>query len=216
MGLLAPVLAIAALLVGYTLVRYRDAAARTSGFRRAGLWWTVAFGIFASLFVAGETVDDPGGWEAVGLIVAWAVPMVVLSVLALWRPRVALQVLAAAILVGLVLAGWGSIGHASGREGPVGPIALFAASVAVGLLGRHLLLPAGLLLLVVGVLPGVFEVLGSSAPWRHALTGSTGAATLPALVPAVLYLCGAWFERRAAPPPTSSPRQPDRPLVSTH
>jgi len=62
----------------------------------------------STLFVVGETFDDPGGWAAVGLVALWVVPLTALIGLAAWRPDVAVRVdavVATVAGVGIVLGG---------------------------------------------------------------------------------------------------------------
>ncbi|MGZ4603704.1 MAG: hypothetical protein ACXV0U_08910, partial [Kineosporiaceae bacterium] len=64
------------------------------------------FGLLAVMFTAGETFADPGGWQAVGLIALWLVPMIALLALALARPAVAQPILEALTAVWAVVAVW--------------------------------------------------------------------------------------------------------------
>jgi hypothetical protein len=150
-------------------------------FRRAGLGWIVAFGVLGTLFIGGETIADPGGWEAAGLVSAWIVPMAAGCVLAWFRPGIALPVLVVLLAGALVLSTW------HWRAGPVDAIALFAVSISLGSLGWHRPGRAGLLLLAEAVLAGVLSPGGSVA-----------AAAIPAGVAGLLYLLGASFEPKPA------------------
>lgn len=42
--------------------------------------------LLAGAFTVGETFADPGGWKAAGLVASWAVPLLVLAMLAWYRP----------------------------------------------------------------------------------------------------------------------------------
>jgi len=159
-------------------------------------------GIVASLFIAGETLADPGGWEAVLLIAAWAVPMVALSVMALVRPELSSRVLPVVVAV---VAGWvivDSLAHIIDRDtwGPVGTISMVAVLIPCGLLGVHRASAAGWLLLLgtaaqfVATLAGMDRAGGQSL-WS-AFGGSTGVMVLPFLVLAALFLAVAAAEPR--------------------
>lgn len=50
--------------------------------RRAGLILAAMYVGFFGLFVAGDAFADPGGWTALGLVAAWLLPTVLLSLLA--------------------------------------------------------------------------------------------------------------------------------------
>ena len=60
---------------------------------------TAAFAGFCGLIVVGYTLTDVGGWKAVGLIAAVAVPLVLLCLVAYHRPSVAVPLLAVAACV---------------------------------------------------------------------------------------------------------------------
>lgn len=170
------------------------------------------FGIVAGLFIAGETSTDPGGWEAVLLITAWAVPLVALSVMALVWPDLGAKVLP---IVLAVVAGWvivDSLAHVIDRDtwGPVDTISTFAVLIPCGLLGVRRVATAGWLLLAGAAAQFVATVAsmdraGGQSVWS-ALGGSTGVTVLPFLVVAVLFLAAAAAERRTGQPHSGMPR----------
>lgn len=159
------------------------------------------FGIVAGLFMAGEAITDPGGWQALLLITAWAVPMVALSVMALLWPDLSARVLPVALAV---VAGWmvvDGLAHIIDRDtwGPVGTISMLAVLVPCGLLGVHRAATAGWLLLVgtavqfVATVANMDRVGGQSL--RSAFGGSTGVIVVPFLVLAAMFLAVAAAER---------------------
>ncbi|MFC8500841.1 hypothetical protein ACFUC1_00675 [Pedococcus sp. NPDC057267] len=159
------------------------------------------FGTVAGLFIAGETFADPGGWEAVVLTAAWAVPLIALSVLAVVRPGPssrALPIVLAVVAVWVIVDG---LAHVTDRDawGPVGAISMFAVLVPCGLLGVHRAAEAGWLLLagsaaqLVATVAGMDRAGGQSL--RSALGGSTGAIVLPFLMLAAAFLAVAAAER---------------------
>jgi hypothetical protein len=164
--------------------------------RRAGFLVMAVLGVVVGVFVVGETLDDPGGWPAVGLIATWLVPLVVLGVLAWRRPEWAgwvLGVLTGAVAVGAV---WFAVDPQAGRSlendvGPVRALAVFVVSVALGVLGLARTGLAAVLLLVVGLVPVLAGTLGRGG------MSSLSAASLPALLTGVLYLASALAARGA-------------------
>lgn len=157
-----------------------------------------ALGLLGALFVAGETFADPGGWQAVGLVAAWAVPMVALVLLVLRRPALAARVLPWALVVASVLLLVDAGGAYGPHAGPVGTITMFAVAVPCGLLGLHRAFGAGLLVLAAGAVQLVAAVVErgrTGAPLGNVLGGSTGVLVVPFLVCAALLLLTAVLER---------------------
>jgi hypothetical protein len=157
-----------------------------------------ALGLLGALFVAGETLDDPGGWEGVGLVAAWAVPMVALVVLVLRWPAVAGRLLPWALAVAGVLLLVDAAGAYPRDTGPVGTITMFAVAVPCGLLGARRAFEAGVLVLgaaAVQFAAAMVERGRSGAPLGQVLGGSTGVLVVPFLVCAALLLLTAFLER---------------------
>ena len=69
-----PIIAIIVILAAVFLARQPDPQKRARILRQAGFGMTALTTAFFGLFVVGETFTDPGGWEALGLVAAWAVP----------------------------------------------------------------------------------------------------------------------------------------------
>ena len=165
-----------------------------------------AFGLLGSLFVAGETLVDPGGWEAVALVALWLVPMVFLCALAVRRIDTAHRVLVAAVTVLAALWVWFALAPGWWRSlmderGPVLAIASFAVGVAVAFLGLRRPGTAGALLVVMAAVPVVASavaaaVLDADRPDPAGLLGgSSTAAAIPTLVVGVLLLLSYAAER---------------------
>lgn len=159
------------------------------------------FGTVTGLFIAGETFADPGGWEAVVLTAAWAVPLIALSVLALVWPSPSSRVLP---LVLALVAGWvvvDSLAQLIDRDawGPAGVVSMFSVVVPCGLLGLHRAGEAGWLLLAGAAAQFAATVAsmdraGGQSLWS-AFGGSTGVLVLPLLVLAAVFLAVAAAER---------------------
>ncbi|HEX2499469.1 MAG TPA: hypothetical protein VHO00_11780 [Actinomycetes bacterium] len=162
------------------------------------------FGLLAVMFTAGETFADPGGWEAVGLIALWLVPLIVLLGLALARPSVAQPVLEALSAVWVVAALWSIAAPHTWRSfestnGPVRAVACLALLMPIAALGWHRALPAGAMLLVIGL---AAVVATGSAPLR--------VVAVPAIVIGALLLTAGLVERghhqdKAAGPAATRP-----------
>jgi hypothetical protein len=157
------------------------------------------FGLLALLFTAGETLADPGGWSAVGLIALWLVPLVVLLVLALARPSVAQPVLEALTAVWVAATLWSIVAPHTWRSfestnGPIRAVACLALMLAIAALGWHRPLRAGVMLLVIGF-AALFAV--GSAPLR--------VVALPAVVIGALLLVAGLVEHDHHQGPNTGP-----------
>ncbi|HLY94001.1 MAG TPA: hypothetical protein VKP14_04055 [Gaiellaceae bacterium] len=149
------------------------------------------------VFVAGETLSDPGGWTGAGLVMLWTVPLAGLAALAWYRVPDGAIVLGA--LAGVVIAaalwfaadphGWLSFEDA---HGPVRAIGSFVLLLPLALLAWRRPLLGGSLLLAVGLVPIV------AATWSGSRgLSSTTAAGLPAAIDGALFLLSATpFSRR--------------------
>jgi len=112
-----------------------------------------AFSGLIVLFIGGEILSDPGGLAGLGLVLGWLVVPVMLSVLALVRPRAAYPVLV--VMVALVLvAGLATIPFAGpvwefeDTHGPINLVVLIAALIPLVALGRSMPGRAGWLMII--------------------------------------------------------------------
>ena len=158
--------------------------------RVTGMALAVFFALFAGLFIAAETFDDPGGRTAVLLVAAWLVPMAVLGAVAWWRPQGAAVVLAALVLAVVAIGVWYAVDPDAWRSfeddrGPVRAIGVFALSLPLALLAWRRPVLGGGLLVVLAVLPGALALLSSGA---GGVGGSSVAATAPAALIGACYL----------------------------
>jgi hypothetical protein len=134
-------------------------------------WWTVVTMTFAFVFGGGRALTDPGGWGAVALIAAWAVPLAASAAVAHLRPGVAGRVLAIALLVPLGYMVWGVIDVERWRDlhdivGPVPAYLVMVLGTALAVLCRHRdhATTAGLLMVgLVAVAP--IMTLTGPRPW---------------------------------------------------
>ena len=166
----------------------------------------IGFGVVAfitalfGLFLAGETFTDPGGWKAIGLIAAWAIPLAALAALAWYRPGWAARLFAVLVAAVIGLSGWFAADPQGWRavedqHGPIRAIISFVLAAAVAPLGLKRTAQAGVLLLVLGVVPVVVSSLGSQLGFP-----SLAVVSSAPLIAGVLYLCSAAVARRGVPP----------------
>ena len=183
--------------------RHPDSTSRARFLKRAGFGLMVFVTAVFALFIVGETFDDPGGWAAVGLIALWLAPLAGLAALCWYRPSVAGRVLIVLTVLFVAVTAWATADSDrwrafEDRNGPVRTIAAFVLTAAVALLGVKRTRLAGILLLVLGVVPLAVSSLG------HLTLGSLALATTSALITGVLYLISAAFDQGRtpdAPPP---------------
>jgi hypothetical protein len=184
------------------------------------------FALLAGLFVVGETVIDPGGWAALGLVSLWLVPLVALSLLAWWRPGPASWLLGGLALVGLGLLVWSALDPEAWRRfedvrGPVLAIGLFAVSVPVAVLGWHRPLVAGAELIGLGLAPlvavAVLAVTGASDEGMVAPQSGLTILVSPLLLVGALFLVAGSVSGTGAPAPpdgTGRGRAPHPPRLA--
>ena len=147
------------------------------------------FGLFGGLFVAGEAFSDPGGWQAVAMTAAWALPLIALSVFSLRRPAEAGPVfVGATALVVLFTLADSAFGIIPRGTGPFGAVVVFAIGVALAFLGLHRAELAGLLMVVAGLAQLAATVIGRGSEPGPMFGGSSGVVVLPILLVGLLFL----------------------------
>ena len=152
---------------------------------------TAAFAGFCGLIVVGYTLTDVGGWKAVGLIAAVAVPLVLLCLVAYHRPSVAVPLLAVAACVPI---GFGVMqlldyqrwSDWEDQTGPVSMVLVLLVAVPLAVLGFSRAATAGWLLLAATVLPLLLAAIGAGTEWWRPL--SIGVLLLPLVVSGVLLV----------------------------
>lgn len=203
-----PFILVAIVLVVVSYLRHRDAESRAGSLRRSGLGLMLVYVAFGSLFIIGETFNDPGGWAAVGWVALWLVPMASTSLFAWFRCDRAEPILIALTGVIVAVSVWYAIdSHAwrvfENNHGPVRGVAIFALGAALAAFGYRRPRRGGILLLVAGAIPIFVSTLASGGFGMSSL----GALAAPAIITGVLYL---WSSRAGASDrsPGTSPSVP--------
>lgn len=171
----------------------RQSRARASGVVLAGFVVMASYVGFVGLTVAGDTMVDPGGWKGLALTAAWLLPMLLLCVLAYFRPSVAVPVLAVAACVPVVLGALELWDYArwqawEERTGPVSLVLALVVAAAAAVVGLSRPTAAGILMLVVAVVPVALAAIGAGADWLRPV--SIGLVLAPVVASAVLFLIG--------------------------
>jgi hypothetical protein len=157
--------------------------------------------LFIGLWVAAETFAGLGGWQAAGLTAAWAVPLAALAALAWYRPGRAVPictVLTAAVIstgvLDAVIPGWW-------HRGPAQAVVMFALAAAIAVLGLKRTAAAGVLLLLLGIVPVAAKLVAGAGPGLSLLTfgGSVNAVSTPVIITGALYLSSALATVRLPP-----------------
>ena len=208
----ALVLSVLAVLLVVAIAHLRKPSRRTRLLRSVGFWFMVAFVVLFGIFIVGETLSDPGGWRAVGLIAIWLIPLVALCLVSWFSPDRAVWFLAPLVTGVIGLSVWFAINQGTwrsfeNRHGPIQVVMVFALSAPVALWGLHRTLWAGVMLVMVGAA----SILVAQAVGRGG-SSSLAIASFAPLVTGLLYLAAVYQDRgRARPgeiPPPQYPKSP--------
>lgn len=202
--LLVAVAVVAVALLVRVFATSGDPAKRARALKWTGFAVTAFLGAILGLLLVGDTVSDPGGWEAVGLIAAWAVPLAGACLLCWRHPDLATRVLALATGAVIAMSVWFAADYHGWRSfenqnGPIRAIVVFVLAAALVYHGLRRTLPAAIMLTLIGIVPMAF-----SLGYRAGFTSTAVACTAP-LITGVLYLAAALTARSG--PPTDSSRQ---------
>lgn len=184
----------------YFFVR-KDNAKRAHFAAKFALWMMIGFAVLGGLFIAGYALEDPGGTEGAILVGSWAIPMLVLSVLAwkkisLVKPILLVFVALALIANVITIAFPDQYLTFFNTEGPWLGVGSFAFTVVATVYGYHSDRKlAGLLLLVVTLVPFVATLL-TRDPMAALAGGSSAAALTPGFTAGVLLLISNQFQQK--------------------
>ena len=172
------------------LRRHRAPVTLAAFFRSTALAFTAACTALIGLFLAGDTIVDPGGWKAAGLIALWLVPLAALALLAWWQPGWATAVLAVLLAGVVALAGWYAADPAGwvayeNHHGPVRGVVSLVLLLPAALAGRRRPLTGAVLLLVLGLVPTVIAAAAAHLAVSFAVISG------PAVIGGFLYLLAA-------------------------
>lgn len=196
MAIVFPLLVAVILAAAIAYLVRRDPAKRAVVFKRAGFTVMAAFTLFFGLFIVGDTFVDPGGWKALGLVCAWAVPLAGIAVLAELRPGWAEPMFAVLIAALIGLSIWFAVSPEQWRSfenghGPIRAIVTFVVAAGVAVLGLKRTAAAGVMLLVLGIVPLAVASMGSLAG-----AGSLAVVASAPVIAGILYLLSAGTGRR--------------------
>jgi hypothetical protein len=158
--------------------------------RNFSIWGYLVYSVLVSLFLIGETFDDPGGWDAVLLNLQWIVPLIALLIIAYINPRFArpLFIALSSVIVGMAFTQmiwtkeWQELKF---QRGPVIGIATMVLCIALTIWARHKSSIAGFLMVISAGFPILAEALMIGT---LRLGGSTAALTLPAVFVGILLM----------------------------
>jgi len=184
--------------VGILFLRQRDPGLRARGLARVAASAMGIFAIVFGMFIIADTFMDNDGEPAPWLILAWLVPLALLSAMAWARPHWAMPVLAALTAVLVAAAVWFAVDTRawSAIENTIGPVralATFVLGVALATLGLRRPGPAGWMLLVVGVVPVAVSSLAGSEGFV-----SLSVVSFMPVITGILFLASDRMSRQAA------------------
>lgn len=205
------VVAVVGAIVFIQFRRHHDAVDRSRVLRRVGFGVMAFFSVFLGLFIVGETLADPGGWKGAGLVALWLVPVAALATLAWMRPGLVVWLLAALVAAAISLSVWFAVQPQAWRSfedahGPVRTIVTFALATVLGLYGLKRTRAAGVMLLVLGVVPILLATRGPGA-------ASLALASSAPVITGLLYLWSAALGR-GEPSPAAGVTPSDQPLAA--
>ena len=195
-----------AVIVAVYFAQHRELPERVRFLRRTGFALMALYVGFFGAFLVGETLVDPGGWEAIGLIAVWLAPLVALCLLAWILPDRAGWILTPLVAAIVGLSVWFALDPAAwrtfeNRNGPVRAIIVFAVSAVLALWGLRRTMQAGLMLFIVGIVPIILAAGG-----RAGMASLVAAASAPSIA-GLLYLAAGYMDRRQSPPAGTAPHQ---------
>lgn len=169
----------------------------------SALGLTLGFVGLVTLFVAGDAITDPGGWAGIGGSAAWVVTMLVLCLLAWYRPGGALAVLTVAACAPLAFGLWSLADYGAAHawedsHGPLSLVLVVAICAPAGVAGLFRPRAAGCLILAVNVIPLVLAAVGARSHFYEPL--AVGLVLLPLVAGGSLFLFSGHRLNQPQPP----------------
>ena len=164
------------------------------------LWMMLGFALLGGLFTAGYALADPGGTEGAVLVALWAVPLVVLSILAWLKYKIVKTILwvflISAVIVNLISVlfkeqYWNFFND----RGPWLAVGSFVFTIVATVFGYHLdARLAGWMNITIAVVPLAVALIAFE-PQAALAGGSIAAALTPGFTAGILLLISDKFAR---------------------
>ena len=178
----------------------QDPRKRAHFARTFALWMMLGFALLGGLFTAGYALADPGGTEGTLLVALWAVPLVVLSILAWLKYKIVKSILwiflISAVIVNLISAlfkeqYWTFFND----RGPWLAIGSFVFTIVATVFGYHLdARLAGWMNITIAMVPLAVALIAFD-PQAALAGGSTAAALTPGFTAGILLLISAHYTK---------------------
>lgn len=165
------------------------------------LWMMVGFALLGGLFTAGYALSDPGGTPGAILVAVWAVPLIVLSILAWLKYKIVKSVLWIFLISAGIVNLISVIFEAEYRtftndQGPWLAVGSFVFTIVATIYGYHLNARlAGWMNISIALMPFAAAAI-KFEPAALLSGGSTAAALTPGFTAGILLLISDKFIRR--------------------
>lgn len=175
--------------------RVKDPVKRSAFTKKFAFGLFAVYAVFGALFLAAETIADPGGLKGFAMVAAWFAPSAIAGVIA-WKQMPGTRAMAY-ILVTLSLAASSTlmlnpeaISNYMDRNGPILLVISFAVSIPLGLWAWHNPRLGGWLLIISSFGPRIFAAIGSGNG-RDAMSVALSVTTAPVAVAGALFVYSA-------------------------
>lgn len=200
---MARTLLITAFVLAINLIYFaiqQDPRKRAHFARTFALWMMLGFALLGGLFTAGYALSDPGGTEGGLLVALWAIPLVVLSILAWLKYKIVKTFLwiflISAVIVNIISAlfkeqYWTFFND----HGPWLAIGSFVFTIVATVYGYHMdARLAGWMNITIAMVPLAVALIAFD-PQAALAGGSTAAALTPGFTAGILLLISDKFAR---------------------
>lgn len=164
------------------------------------LWMMLGFALLGGLFTAGYALADPGGTEGAVLVALWAVPLVVLTILAWLKYKIVKSILwvflISAVIVNLISVLFEEqYSTFFNDRGPWLAVGSFVFTIVATVFGYHLdARLAGWMNITIALVPLAVALIAFE-PQAALAGGSTAAALTPGFTAGILLLISDKFAR---------------------